>query len=288
MKLPNFSNMMRLGQLRHIQSVCETGDFKNPDYLADFFLSPSQRFICHWMATLRLARLRADPFYGYLVARTRYYDGLFVGAISNRVNVIVNIGCGSDTRSYRFGRLLQQNGIRVLECDQPEAITNKQCVARKKCPADHVSYLSINLNRERWDELADWFGAHESGSVFVLMEGVSPYIGSRSFARFLDFLSASLPAGSRFAYDFKFRGVADRFGESPESGELFRQPDDEKGVSLFHRAHGFRLDRMDSSAALTLRMLPRMREHRSLVFAEDGLLQLTVETAKSWMPPCES
>ena len=36
--------------------------------------------------------------------------------------VSVMVGCGSDTRAYRFQDLLCRHGVKVLECDQPEEL----------------------------------------------------------------------------------------------------------------------------------------------------------------------
>ncbi len=275
MKMPNLSNMMRIGQLRHIQSVCETMEYKNPDNLATVFLSPAQRWSCLWRSMLQLSRFRADPFYSYLIARTKYYDQLFTGAVQDNVRVIINIGCGSDTRAYRFSRVLKQHGVRVLECDQPEAIQNKQGVARKNWSVDHVTYVSLDLNRLWWDELDLWLRGHGNGRIFVLMEGVSPYIGRVAFGKFLSFIASRLPPGSRLAYDFKIQGIADRFGYSDGVGPLFRLGNNLDEAEAYHRSHGLRLDRLETSAALTLRLLPRMAERRGKVFHEDCLVQLT-------------
>ena len=122
MSLPNSSYLARVGQLRYIQALCEPADSRNPDALVGAFLSPAQRLACRVRGALFLRRLRADPFYHYLVARTRWYDQLFLDAVRDSVSCIVNIGCGSDTRAYRFAHLLEPKGITVLECDRPQAI----------------------------------------------------------------------------------------------------------------------------------------------------------------------
>ena len=56
--LPDFSCMMKVGQLRHIQSTRESGAFWNPDTLVWQFLSPAQRWSCLWRGRLLLQRLQ--------------------------------------------------------------------------------------------------------------------------------------------------------------------------------------------------------------------------------------
>jgi methyltransferase (TIGR00027 family) len=272
MKLPNCSNMMRIGQLRHIQSVVETGERRNPDTLVRYLLSPAQELGCLWRSRVQLSHLRADPFYHYVIARTKYYDDLFVSAIRSGVKSIVNLGCGSDTRSYRFVELLRENGVAVAECDQFEAIETKQKAATRLWPTGHVDYLGADLNTGTWPDLDRWLEGKRGTPVFILMEGVSPYIATDAFGRFLDFLSDRLVCGSSFAYDFKVSGKADTFGRSQNAADPFRLPAVPGTVSRFHEAHGFHVERMEQSDALAMRLLPSLS--RENLFTEDCLLEL--------------
>jgi O-methyltransferase involved in polyketide biosynthesis len=60
------------------------------------------------------------PFY-YYRSRGPAYDHVVTDAIEDGVKRIVIVGCGSDTRAYRFKDSLRTR-IRVLECDQSDAI----------------------------------------------------------------------------------------------------------------------------------------------------------------------
>ena len=101
-KLPNLSYMMSVGELRYIQAHFEKGAAKGPDGLVGGFLPWPKRLGCWVRGTLLLPKLRANPFYAYLNARTKYYDQVFSGALERSITRIVNIGCGSDTRAQRF------------------------------------------------------------------------------------------------------------------------------------------------------------------------------------------
>lgn len=122
---------MYVARLRYIQSIHESRERRNPDALVRHFLPTLQRWRATWLGREELARLRGDPFYYYLVARTKYYDEVFNDAVSAGVQQIVSVGCGSDTRPYRFKDLLCSKGVRVLECDQPEAIQVEQIRAER-------------------------------------------------------------------------------------------------------------------------------------------------------------
>lgn len=255
MNLPNSSYLVKVGQLRYIQSRCEN----NPDALVGAFLSPGERLACIVRGTLFLQRLRANPFYYYVLARTRYYDQLFLDAVREGVACIVNIGCGTDTRAYRFAHLLEAKGITVLECDQPQAIHAKREIAARRFPTAHVRYLPLELNNgftAALDEVPP-------GRAFVMMEGVSPYIERTKFEAFLRLLAARLRPGSLLAYDFKLEGIG--------AAQPFRLSGERDAVAAYHQGLGLRLRSLESSASLTRRLLPRVPR----LFEEDYLACLT-------------
>jgi methyltransferase (TIGR00027 family) len=262
MSLPDASYLVNVGQLRYIQSRCEPAGTRNPDAAVGAFLSIGQRLGALLKGTAFRSRLRANPFYHYVLARTRYYDGLFLEAAKDSVDCIVNIGCGTDTRAYRFAPLLQRKRITVLECDQPHAIRAKREIALRRWPSAHVRYIPLDLNENNSGSDPD-FWAHVKGRAFVMMEGVSPYIDRTRFAAFLRLLSARLAPGSVLAYDFKLEGLGDP--------QRFRLSAERDAVAAYHRALGFQLQHLETSASLTRRVLPRA----SPLFEEDCLACLT-------------
>lgn len=277
MKLPNLSNSQGIARLRYIQSVHEPPELRNPDTLVNYFIPVLDRWRCRWLGRERLAKLR-DPFYYYLVARTKYYDEVFLNATCCDVQQIINVGSGSDTRAYQFAHVLKRKGIRVLECDQPEAIYAKQRTAQQLGLFDHVEYLPLDLNEDGCPEFEHRLAETRAKSL-VLMEGVSPYVQDSAFGRFLLLLANKLPAGSRIAYDFKLRGVDNDFGRVGRTQRPFQLPKASEEVAAFHAKHGCLLEHMELSSELSARLLPSVAELGATLFSEDGLVQLMTERA---------
>jgi methyltransferase (TIGR00027 family) len=277
MGLPDLSNLMYVARLRYIQSIHESPERRNPDTLVRHFIPILARLRTAWLGQEELSKLRADPFYYYLVARTKYYDQVFNDAVSAGVQQIVSVGCGSDTRAYRFKHLLCSKGVKVLECDQPKAIQAKQQVAKRWRCFDHVEYLPIDLNDDTWPELEHWLGDRTRVKALVLMEGVSPYVASSNFSRLLVLLATRLSPGSHVAYDFKIRGVHDDFGRVGRIQERFRLSRASDEVATFHEALGLRLEHMELSSELCARLLPGLAESAVSSFSEDGLVRLQVK-----------
>lgn len=276
MSLPDLSYLMTVAGLRYIQSIHEPADRRNPDTLVRQLLTPWQRIRCHLRARLSLHSLRLQPFYYYVLARTRYYDEVYRSAIADGVAQIVNIGAGSDTRAYRFADELRRHQVRVLECDQPAATRMKELVAQRLWQPIHVSYLPIDLNEAPWPDLEHWLSHHRRTRTLVLMEGVSPYVDSESFARLLKFLATALPSGSSLAYDFKLPRVNDALGRLSRTTEPFRLASGHEVVAAFHSALGYRLEHLERSADLTRRLVPSINSTNAPLFEEDVLVQLAV------------
>ena len=276
--MPNlgFSNSMNVAEFRYIQAIHETSELQNPDGLVGQFLPILRRWRCTWLSHRKIALLRSNPFYYYLDARTRYYDKIFLDAIADNVQYIINVGSGVDTRAYRFAHVLSQKGVKVLECDQPKAIQVKQSLANRVGTCGHVTYLSVDLNDHTWQDFEDWLLKNNTAKALVFMEGVSPYVNTETFREFLHFLARNLLSGSRVAYDFKLRGIADEFGRVGRTQKPFRLGGGRTEVTAFHEQLGFRLEHFERSSDLTGRLLVNLEKPRYPLFLEDALIQLEV------------
>lgn len=264
---------MFVARLRFIQSVHERPEWRNPDRLVRHFIPFFERCRLTWFSREEVSRLRENPFYYYLVARTKYYDQVLSEAIADGVQSIVNVGCGTDTRAYRFSHLFKHRGVRVLECDRPEAIRAKQLIVKRWQHDLHIDYLPIDLNADTWPDLACWL-ENQPGRTLVLMEGVSPYIDDVSFGRFLSLLAATLAAGSEVAYDFKIQGAHDDLGREGRTQKPFRLPTANGDVAAFHEAHGLELERLELSCDLCARLLPWVEKSGVSSFTQDALVRL--------------
>lgn len=276
MKLPSLSSSMYVARLRYIQSIREPLERRNPDTLVRHFIPFVERWRAAWSTRATLARLRAEPFYYYLIARTRHYDAVITEAVAEGVKRIVMVGCGSDTRAYRFQTLLRSQGVKVLECDQVEAIHIKEQMARRWHPADYVEYLAIDLNEEKWPKLERWLGGRTGPKTLVMLEGVCGYINDRNYRLFLQLLAGILPVGSQLAYDYKIRGIKDDFGRVGRTEIPFRLSDSRAEVEAFHQAYGLRLGSMELGSQLCTRLLPGLNGDGTTVFQEDALLRLQI------------
>lgn len=277
MGLPNLSYMVTVGQLRAIQAAYESPEHCNPDDLAHNFLPVVERWGCAVRGRFFLQRMRLQPFYSFVLARTRYYDQVFLEAIEQGARFVINIGCGSDTRAHRFHEQLLAGNVGVVECDQPDAIRVKREIATRKMQnGSNIEYLPIDLNDPTWPEFERWMQAHQGAKLLVMLEGVSPYVQSVGFDNFLRFLTTRAAPGSQIAYDFKHEAALPEFGRSHRTDEPFRLPADRDAVARFHAERGLRLDAYETSIELTNRLAPALTGSSRGEFDEDCLIRLTL------------
>ncbi len=122
------------------------------DHLAIHFLPPQFRFFLKFSKIRKntLAKLDA-AFPGmteYLIARTIWFDDLFLTGLKEKIPQIVLLGAGYDSRAYRFTRLLQDTKVFELDAT-PTQKRKKACLkkARIEIPKQ-VTFVPINFNQD--------------------------------------------------------------------------------------------------------------------------------------------
>jgi methyltransferase (TIGR00027 family) len=108
-----------------------------------------------------------------VVIRTRIIDELIRAAIAAGTDTVVNLGAGLDTRPYRMDLPAP---LRWIEIDHARMIELKESCLASESPRCHVERYKLDLTavparRKLLDDIAA-----RSNNVFVLTEGVIPYL----------------------------------------------------------------------------------------------------------------
>ena len=142
-----------------------------------------------------------------------------------------------------------------------------------------MEHLAVDLNDGHWPELEQWLGNPSGAKTLVLMEGVSPYIDSESFIRFLQLLGVKLAAGSQLVYDYKVTGAEDRFVRTGRPAEAFRLSADRSEAARFHQRWGLHLEHLELSSVLHQSLFPNESSHA--LFEGDVVARLSVTLAST-------
>ena len=177
-----------------------------PDDLAEYFLPPHYRFF------LRFTKIREntknklnDALPGlneYMIARTAYFDRLFVDALDNEIRQIVLLGAGYDTRAYRFNQ--NNRGTKIFELDiTPTQDRKKECLKKARIDIpQHVRFVPINFKEESLKDVLEIAGYENQAKTLFLWEGVSYYLDAESVDATLDFVSHTSHQENAIAFDY--------------------------------------------------------------------------------------
>ncbi len=193
--------------LRRTLAHKEFGDEKfGPDYLAEYFLPPHFRFF------LKFKKIQANTkeklgaalpgLTEYMIARTAYFDGLFVDALEKEFPQIVLMGSGYDTRAYRFAKL--NKGTKIFELDIAPT-QNQKKLYLKKARIDipqRVVLVPIDFNQESLGDVLEKAGFDVREKTLFIWEGVTYYLDAQSVDTTLNFVSGSAHPDSIIAFDY--------------------------------------------------------------------------------------
>ena len=173
------------------------------DYLAECFLPFLLKFLIKSKGIrARLKNKISLGMYEYLIARTAYFDNLFVNALNENIPQIVLLGAGYDTRAYRFAKL--NNGTKIIELDAPTTQNQKKkCLGKSKIEiSSDVVFNSIDFNRESLKIVLEKAGYDNNKKTLFLWEGVSYYLDPESVDATLELVRNYSHNESIIAFDY--------------------------------------------------------------------------------------
>jgi methyltransferase (TIGR00027 family) len=110
-----------------------------------------------------------------VVVRTSAIDRLVAAALQERVDTVLNLGAGYDTRPYR---LSLPADLRWIEVDFPALIADKNSKLRDRQPVCTVERIGLDLSdRSKRSELFAALGV-ESARTLLITEGLIPYFST--------------------------------------------------------------------------------------------------------------
>ena len=192
--------------------------------------------------------------YAHCLRNRYFYDTLKKLITQNRIEVLINFGCGFSMYPY-----LLANSLHYIEIDKSDVVAHKKEMTtiwegEGKLPARNISYLEADFNLSSQDKLYEQIMALKNGrKSFILLEGVlfflgkddkkrlfelfgklqepDEYLGSVSFLpklekqfvfkKLIDYVEGNLEKNERFQY----QTVADEFYLNLKGYELIDHQD---------------------------------------------------------------
>jgi methyltransferase (TIGR00027 family) len=156
---------------------------------------------------IRKSEEKVPGLWGGIMARKRYIDDRVAEAADGRVEAVVNLGAGFDTRAFRLPAL---SNVQVWEIDQPQNIDAKRSRLEKLFPENpsHVTLTPIDFDHEDLATVLASHGYEPHKKTFFIWEGVTQYLTEAGIRATFDFLAAA-PVGSRLVLTYTPRDFID-------------------------------------------------------------------------------
>jgi methyltransferase (TIGR00027 family) len=209
--------------------------------------------------------------YGWIEARTRFFDDVIVAALADGITQVVILGAGYDARALRF----RTEGVRFFEVDHPATQRDKRArLAAVDAPLGGIDFVAADFTQPGLGDALANAGHDVTARTQFMCEGVLRYLPEDAFRGLLHVSAERAAPASRFAASISTRerdaaGEADRLAHAgreqrlAESGEpVLTVP--ERAVALEWLAEsGWQLRGLDDLGAA-----PNARPGRLLVRAE--------------------
>jgi len=177
------------------------GELANGDHLAVRFLRPYQRLL---LRSPRMSRWLIDRLspgaYGYFNARTRFFDDRLREATADRLEQLVLLGAGFDSRPQRFAEQLR--GVRVFEVDFPEVLRRRREPLSGVPAAAEIISVPIDFARQDLGTELEAGGFERDARSLFLWEGVTYYLPADAVDGVLSSVARGTAVGSSIVFDY--------------------------------------------------------------------------------------
>jgi len=164
--------------------------------------------------------------YTYEIMRAKFIDEVVLDEPSDRLDELVLLGSGLDTRPYRLADRLP--GVRVIEVDHPESLESKRSRLRRLLgrEPDRVTFLAIDFAREDLSAALDAAGHDRAAKTLFVWSGVSPYLPEDAVTGVLAWVGSHRGSGTSIVFDAVWAEAIDGSREYFGAAELRRSTTD--------------------------------------------------------------
>ncbi len=196
---------------RAIAAMDPDDKVRNPDYLAEKFLSPEFWFFGlltkHYTQTKKFIEAYRIGAYYTANAMTWHIDGILRNMAENGMKQVVHIGAGFDSRPYRFGS--KMFGVRFYEVDLPATLKQKKTIVRSifgKLPAN-VTYVPFNYRSKPVFDALKGAGYDQRLKTLFIWEGTTMLTERNIVDDTLRSIATRSGPGSEVVFDYVFDAV---------------------------------------------------------------------------------
>ncbi len=208
---------------RAISSLEKENRYKSDDHIALLLLPAAIRLLIRIPSIRRffIRKMPAKGIYEYIIARTKYIDGIFKEALAQGFDQILIFGAGFDTRALRFSN--ETGKAKIFELDVPSTQNAKIGQYRKlnlNMPPN-LFFVPIDFDRESLPDKLESAGFDRDKRSLFILEGLVMYLQSESVDQTFRVIQSYAGKESEIVFDYVYASVL--------RGEGLYQ--DERGIS---------------------------------------------------------
>jgi len=177
---------------------------KSDDYLAHIFLLPPIQFLIKFPFIRAYIRKHLpDRTFDSVVERTKFIDSIIAKNCDAKIDQIVVMGAGFDSRGLRF--IAHDSHTRVFEVDQNTTQKIKQSILDKNhVDHSHITYIPLDLNVTLINDSLLAAGFLPNKKTIFIMEGVLMYLQPTAVDTLLNCIHRLGGSQSTIIFDYMF------------------------------------------------------------------------------------
>jgi len=181
--------------------------FKSGDYIAVKLLPRFIKLLLLCKILNLKGKISPEGIYQYVIARTKYFDNVFIESIKKGIDQVVILGAGFDSRAIRL--LDEKDRIRVYEIDINITINAKlkQYKKRKIKLPDYDTFIPVDFEKENIRTKLNECGFNRNKKTLFILEGLIMYLSEYTVMETFSFITDFSSQGSIIVFDYVHASV---------------------------------------------------------------------------------
>jgi methyltransferase (TIGR00027 family) len=196
--------------------ICRSGSsveknlfYKSEDAIAlQILTEPIKTLIQHsFYRKLHFGLGAPHGLYEYIIIRTKYIDAIFKTAIENKINQVLILGAGYDTRAIRLPN--NRNKVKIYEFDSvfTQQSKIKMFTTNDIQIPENLIFIPINFEKEKLSNKLLEIGVKRNQRSLYIIEGVTMYLEPSAIDVLFTEISKYMGKDSIVVFDYIYNDV---------------------------------------------------------------------------------
>ena len=207
--------------------------YQSGDYIAPKLLPGPVKFLI----SNRLINFRWPFFpkgsYEYVIARTKYIDGIFKESLKQGIGQILIFGAGFDTRAVRFADINTNTKIFELDTIHTQKAKLKQFKKRNVPLPKNTFYIPIDFNVDSASDKLTSHGFKRDKTTFFILEGIIQYLKEEAVDELFKMIYELSAPDSKVVFDYIYASVLRKENIYYGERDIYKKVNDAREPWLF-------------------------------------------------------